>query len=227
MGRFRTPGPGAYDIPSHLSIGASIDCKPTSTFASNSSRSSRSTGASGGDPGAYDIERGGVHMGKKEPLSSRSRRSHNREIHQGKGSFTSHARRSTSAPPRSMRGGPGEHDYSHLFSCGRNSQQVTSAFMSSVPLGGHVRNSDTPGVGEYDTNDKERFQSKSFTKQGSHMFAGAAKSRSLAANSATGKDIGPGSYELSSGSIEQRMAKTTNTRLPGFGSSSVRVGLND
>lgn len=180
-----------------------------------------------GDPGSYDIDRGGVHMGAKEPIAARSHRSHNRDINQGKGSFQSISKRSQTPPPRSSRGGPGEHDYTHLYSCGRNSQAATSSFMSAVPLGGHIRKSDTPGIGEYDPNDKERFHSKGFSKEGSYMFAGAAKGRSSTAASTTGEHIGPGSYELGAGSIHYKMMGGVNPRLPGFGSSSVRTGPED
>lgn len=227
MPRLRTPGPGAYDTPPHLSIGGSPDRRPSAAFASNSSRSSKGGSEGGGDPGAYDLENGGVHMGKKECIASRSKRSMNRDINSGKGMFTSTSSRPTSAPPRSQRGGPGEHDFAHIYSCGNNSQQVTSAFMSAVPLGGHIRKSDTPGIGEYDPDDKQRFNPKSFTKEGSYMFVGAAKGRSSVASTATGEHIGPGSYELGATSISARATTSVNPRLPGFGSSSVRTGPED
>ena len=221
MPRLRTPGPGAYDIPPHLSIGGSPEKRPSAAFASNSQRSSKGgMGDAGGDPGAYDIEHT---QGKAEAIASRSVRSFNRDISSGKGSFISRSSRPTSAPPRSSRGGPGEHDYAHLYSCGHGSHQVTSAFMSAIPLGGHIRKSDTPGVGEYDPSDKERFSKKSFTKEGSYMFASSAKSRGSAGSTTTGENVGPGSYDLKSGSISARMTISTNPRLPGFGSSSVRA----
>ena len=99
--------------------------------------------------------------------------------------------------------------------------------MSAVPLGGHIRKSDTPGVGEYEPSDKERFSPKSFTKEGSYMFAGTAKGRGSAATTTTGEHVGPGSYELKAGSIAARMNTSVNPRLPGFGSSSVRTGPED
>ena len=60
--------------------------------------------------------------------------------------------------------------------------------MSAIPLGGHIRKSDTPGVGEYDPSDKERFSKKSFTKEGSYMFASSAKSRGSAGYTDNGGD---------------------------------------
>ena len=45
--------------------------RPTATFASSTSRLRKETDQMG-DPGAYDIEHSGVHMGKKEPMSARS-----------------------------------------------------------------------------------------------------------------------------------------------------------
>ena len=227
MGRLRTPGPGAYDTPSYLTVGGSPQGRPSASFASNSTRNSGAKGDATGDPGAYDIERGGVHMGKKEPISARSRRSHNRDINLGKGSFVSTSKRSSTPPARSTRGGPGEHDYAHLYACGRASQATTSSFLSASPLAGHIRKSDTPGVGEYDPNDKERFQKKSFSKEGSPMFAGSLKSRSAAINTATGEHVGPGSYELEQRSIGHKMTASINPRLPGFMSSSVRSGPED
>ena len=225
MPRLRTPGPGAYDIPPHLSIGGSPEKRPSAAFASNSQRSSKGgMGDAGGDPGAYDIEH--TH-GKAEAIASRSLRSFNRDISSGKGSFISRSSRPTSAPPRSSRGGPGEHDYAHLYSCGHGSHQVTSAFMSAIPLGGHIRKSDTPGVGEYDPSDKERFSKKSFTKEGSYMFASSAKSRGSAGSTTTGENVGPGSYDLKAESIAARASASVNPRLPGFGSSSVRTGPED
>ena len=98
---------------------------------------------------------------------------------------------------------------------------MTSSFLSSVPLAGHVRKSDTPGVGEYDPN---QIESKVNTEKGSYMFAAGGKGRGGVASTATGEHVGPGSYELEGNSLYQKMIRTTNTRLPGFGSSSVRQG---
>ena len=59
-----------------------------SELAEMSEKAAPSTAVpSSGDPGAYDLERGGVHLGKNEVMSARSRRSFNRDINQGKGSF--------------------------------------------------------------------------------------------------------------------------------------------
>ena len=222
MGRLRTPGPGAYEVPSHLTLAGSPKGKPTASFASNSARGGRTGRDGSGDPGAYDVGQGGVHLGKKEPISARSRRSFNRDVGLGRGSFNSTTTRATSAPPRSLRGGPGEHDFSHLYSCGNASTQVSSSFLSSVPLAGHIRKSHTPGVGEYDPT---LVESKQFSRaEGSAAFAGSLKSRSSAGATTTGENVGPGSYELEQTSIREQMADSVNPRLPGFGSSSIRVG---
>ena len=234
MGRLRTPGPGSYDVPAHLMIGGNTTKKATASFASNSKRGADAKRDLSGDPGAYDIERVGVHLGRKEPMSARSGRSFNRDVNSGRGSFNSTTSRSTSAPPRSQRGGPGEHDYSHLCTadsnanhvamllylptgvcahvdtCGNASTHMTSSFLSASPLAGHIRRSDTPGVGEYEPT---HAQSKNFSKAGSHMFAGSLQSRSSAARSTTGEDVGPGSYELEQSSIHHQMAIATNPRL--------------
>ena len=175
-----------------------------------------------GDPGAYDIEHTGVHMGRKEPMSAKSGRSFNRDINTGKGSFNSTLSRSTSAPPRSQRGGPGEHDYSHLYSTGSgpNSSRGSSSFLSSTPLAGHIRKSDTPGVGEYNPH---RMEGKNFSKEGSAIFAGSNSSRGVNSKTTTGANVGPGSYDLGGRSIEAQLAQA-NPRSPGFGSSTVRKG---
>lgn len=221
MPRLRTPGPGAYEMPPHMTIGGSLGTRPTASFASNSKRSAKGGADATGDPGGYDIDRGGVHLGKKEAISARSKRSFNRDVNQGRGSFNSTTKRSTSAPPRSLRGGPGEHDYAHMYSCGSTaSVQVTSSFLSASPLGGHVRKSDTPGVGEYEPN---AVANKSFSREGQSMFAGSLKSRSVSSRSATGDHVGPGSYELEQSSIQKQMEGSANPRLPGFGSSSIRA----
>ena len=97
MGRLRTPGPGAYDTPAHLIIGGKADTRPSYSFASNSKRDKK-IGNDGPDPGAYDIEHVGANLGKKEPMSARSKRSFNRDIGAGKGSFNSSLTRSNSSP---------------------------------------------------------------------------------------------------------------------------------
>jgi len=93
-----------------------------------------------------------------------------------------------------------------------------------MPLGGHVRKSHTPGVGEYEPN---QVASKSFSREGSSMFAGSLKSRSGSSFSTTGEHVGPGSYEQEQKSIETRMKQSSNPRLPAFASSSVRASPDD
>ena len=211
-------------MPEHLRIGGSPhNRRPTASFASSTSRLKKETEREGGDPGAYDMEHTGVHMGKKEPMSARSGRSFNRDVNNGKGSFNSTSQRSTSAPPRSLRGGPGENDYSHLYACGNGnaSARGSSSFLSSTPLGGHIRKNDNPGVGEYNPN---RAMGKNFSKEGSAIFAGTNSSRGVNTNTTTGENVGPGSYDLSGRSIEAQMTGSGNPRSPGFGSSTVRAG---
>jgi hypothetical protein len=225
MPRLRTPGPGAYDSPAHMTISGSMGTRPTASFASNSKRDKKANNDSAGDPGAYTIDRGGVQLGKKETIAGRAGRSFNRDVNSGKGSFNSTSARSKSPAARSARGGPGENDCSHMFSCGSSgSVHVTSSFMSAQPLGGHIRKSDTPGVGEYEPN---MVASKSFGSAGSAMFAGSLKRGSAANRSATGEHIGPGSYELDKDSLQKKLEGLINPRLPGFGSSSKRTGPGD
>ena len=71
MPRLRTPGPGAYDSPAHMTISGSMGTRPTASFASNSKRDKKANNDSAGDPGAYTIDRGGVQLGKKETIAGR------------------------------------------------------------------------------------------------------------------------------------------------------------
>ena len=110
MVRMRTPGPGAYEVPDHLTMAVEPTEVPkhgTSQFASRSRRSHLCNGT--GDPGAYDTGASpGVHKGGKETLGARSARSFNRNVGSGGYSFQSRSpARSSTPPPRSARGGPG------------------------------------------------------------------------------------------------------------------------
>ena len=100
----------------------------------------------------YTIDHGGVNLGKSEPLAHAARRSFNVGVKEGRASFDSRVKRPHSAPTASARGGPGEQDFSHLYRIGATaaSKGPSSSFRSATPLGGHVRKSDTPGVGRYD-----------------------------------------------------------------------------
>ena len=169
-------------------------------------------------------------MGRKEPLSARTQRSFNREVGQGRGSFNSTTARPQSAPRSSARGGPGEHDYTHLYSCGRTGQQTTSSFRSASPLAGHIRRSTTPGVGAYNPSSPQSqpeilaHQSvKSFSKDGSSMFAGPGpRARAMGAASGTTAAVGPGSYEADHTSMSRSAHDKLNPRLPAFNSSAPR-----
>ena len=98
MVRLRTPGPGSYDVPTGMSIGSNTD-RPSATFASNTKRTgSIAKKDTSGDPGQYNTEQASLHLGSKEPLSARSRRSFNRDSGTGRGSFNSTTKRC--APPR-------------------------------------------------------------------------------------------------------------------------------
>lgn len=231
-GRANSPAPGTYDVALQETLSArSMRSFNTSASGGNASfgtltKRSNSKVHQGGDPGQYTVDNPGVHTGKAESISSRSRRSFNRDVGRGRGSFNSTMARSSTPPPRSARGGPGEHDYSHLYTCGNATTRVTSSFLSAVPLGGHVRKSDTPGVGEYDP-DHVDGAARSVSKAGSSMFAGSIKSRAVSSYSTTGEHVGPGSYELQQSSIEERMKQSNNPRLPAFGSSAVRSSPDD
>ena len=229
--RSNSPAPGAYEV----DHGQTVSARTKRTFNTTASGGKGSFGAfskrdglAKRDAGAdvmYTVDTPGVNTGKAETIGSRSARSFNRDVNSGKGSFNSTSARSKSPAARSARGGPGENDCSHMFSCGSSgSVHVTSSFMSAQPLGGHIRKSDTPGVGEYEPN---MVASKSFGSAGSAMFAGSLKRGSAANRSATGEHIGPGSYELDKDSLQTKLEGLINPRLPGFGSSSKRTGPGD
>jgi len=232
MGRFRTPGPGTYEIPNNMTISGSSKPAGSAAFNSGTTRTGVIASGSIGDPGQYNLDHEGVHMGNKEPMSHKTQRSFNSEANKGRGSFNSTTPRPSSAPPRKpMRGGPGEHDYSHMYSCGKSGPQMSSSFRSSSPLAGHIRKSSTPGVGSYDPNEGmsqpnllSSRSAKSYSKDGSSMFAGVGlKSRTKMANTqSTSKDVGPGTYEQEHGTLLRDAVDKNNPRLPPFASSSSR-----
>jgi len=231
-------GPGTYD-PDHGMRMTDTSHRTFNRSASdgggNFGTTSRREGmriAEGTDPGLYDLDHEGVHMGNKEPMAYKTQRSFNSEANKGRGSFNSTTPRPSSAPPRKpMRGGPGEHDYSHMYSCGKSGPQMSSSFRSSSPLAGHIRKSSTPGVGSYDPNEGmsqpnllSSRSAKSYSKDGSSMFAGVGlKSRTKMANTqSTSKDVGPGTYEQEHGTLLRDAVDKNNPRLPPFASSSSR-----
>ena len=116
-----------------------------------------------------------------------------------------------------------------MYTCGGSgSTQVTSSFLSSMPLGGHVRRSDSPGVGTYDPYNVENLSGSRSSRQGTSAFAGANKSRAgTGKSSATGDHVGPGSYEFDQSSIANQLAASINPRLPAFNSSSVRYSADN
>ena len=154
--RQKTPGPGAYDVPKHLVIG-SPDPRLSSNFASKVPRTLHHTDHFG-DPGQYDLQKAAPSLGKNEPIGQSIGSSFNETVKSGRASFNTRGTgRARSAPPRNQRGGPGEYDFDHLYrvgatatSPGGRSPSPSSSFRSKTPLGGHVRKSDTPGVGRYD-----------------------------------------------------------------------------
>ena len=124
-----------------------------------------------------------------------------------------------------------EYDYGTLYETGSAtaSTGVSSAFRSALPLGGHVRKSTTPGVGEYDAHTYERTASApllrsahNYSKDGSSMFASSSQRRSLADTTRTDERVGPGAYDLERCSIKENLETSTNPRLPGFLSSTQR-----
>jgi len=94
--------------------------------------------------------------------------------------------------------------------------------MSGVPLGAHIRKSDTPGPGKYESAHRPR--SPSNEKHGSYMFVGSSKQKPGRASQTS---AGPGTYTLPGAMVDDLLA-TKNPRLPGFASSVPRTfGSNE
>ena len=236
--RQKTPGPGAYDVPKHLVIG-SPDPRLSSNFASKVPRTLHHTDHFG-DPGQYDLQKAAPSLGKNEPIGQSIGSSFNVTVKSGRASFNTRGTgRARSAPPRNQRGGPGEHDFDHLYrvgatatSPGGRSPSPSSSFRSKTPLGGHVRKSDTPGVGRYDP--KPQYAVGGGATSGgnepgkkSAVFASTTKSaRSSPARSTSGPNVGPGTYNAEKDTtVSGEAARKVNPRLPGFSSSASRGGV--
>jgi len=249
--RSRSPGPAHYTEPAwrfmHVdkaqvgpSTGSTFQSYPYSSAAFSSKVKKHQIINATGDPAAYNID--------GEDLAPNSKASFRVPNAKARGSFNSTSdARPRSAPPRSTPRGPGQYDYQHMYATGRDyssSQKIVSSFRSAVPQGGHVRKATTPrhvGVGCYDVHgNPDHVQAKClqrsrhcFSRDGSSMFAGnSPSSRTPLADqmaSRTDKSVGPGSYDLSPGSIRHtaRMRAEANKRRPGFASSSPRASFTD
>jgi hypothetical protein len=142
--------------------------------------------------------------------------------------------RAASAPRGSVRhGDPGAYDYSHLFGLSNPralTPRATGQFRSATDLGGHVRKSSTPGIGEYETGTTLLRNDHNLSRLGTSVFAGpAAKERvGIVARRSTSVQNGPGRYDLEldgdgRGSIRAKMlARRQTSKSPAFGSSSRR-----
>lgn len=217
-----TPGPGWYD-------------DDRETLSLRSARSHNTTASNGrasfltseprdsavlletGDPGAYHLE--------AQQLAETSKRSHNRNAREGRGSFRALTPRGDGVDFVGAGVAPGCYDFQHLYGCGEAaaSQQMTSSFRSALPLAGHVRYTDTPGVGEYDLQPVEG-STRSMSRAGSSMFAGGSSQHALHATEGdtTGVDVGPGKYKVERTDLYQKIVHTANPRLPGFNSTQRR-----
>ena len=229
--RQKTPGPGAYDVPKHLVIG-SPDPRLSSNFASKVPRTLHHTDHFG-DPGQYDLQKAAPSLGKNEPIGQSIGSSFNETVKSGRASFNTRGTgRARSAPPRNQRGGPGEHDFDHLYRVGATASREaangpSSSFRSRTPLGGHVRKSATPGVGSYDPRDGSTSSGGQEPGKKSAVFASTTKSaRSSPARSTSGPNVGPGTYNAEKDTtVSGEAARKVNPRLPGFSSSASRGGV--
>ena len=196
-----------------------------------------------GDPGAHSSGSvSGVHAGRHETMGCRSARSYNKDSARGSGSFcsksprpsgVSQTPRAASAPRGTVRrGDPGLYDYDHMFVLANPRSMTprpTGQFRSATSLGGHIRKSEKPGVGDYETSVNLLKDGHNFSRLGSSNFAGKAMKQreGITARKSTAAIVGPGYYDLEMdgdgrGSIKARADTKVNKRLPGFGSSSRR-----
>jgi len=176
-----------------------------------------------GDPGQYP------HAADDFTTAVRSRRTHNWKNREGNAQFNARTPRGDGVnhvgSTQDLPGcGPQEHTYDHLFACGQPCTPLTSAFKSALPLGGHIRKMDTPGVGDYEP--EECCVDKSFSKRGSSMFATDSIQHPLNESElftqTTDEKIGPGTYEQLDRSIRKKVQDKLNPRLPPFASSAAR-----
>ena len=164
---------------------------------------------------------------QKESVGACSKASPNVLIRDGKLGFSSNIPRCVDAQfeDRSPLRGPGTYDYYKLYGCGVTigaaaSNKGTTAFTNAAPLLGYIRNTDTPGAGEYDVKKKEA-KEYTYSNKGSSAFAGTTAR--CGGGIPTCSAVGPEKYVLDHHSIERRLEAEKNPRLPPFGSSSRRL----
>jgi hypothetical protein len=173
-----------------------------------------------GDPGGY-------FPGAAEDtfVSTKSRRTHNVNGSKGKASFNSLVPRceATDAGAERVNLGPQEYDFQHLFACGQPCTPLVSSFKSAIPQGQHVRESSTPGVGDYKPEPVDGLV-RSLSKRGYSMFATESAQHPLHEQEPCQTDevVGPGSYDLDVLSMNRQIKAKANPRLPGFASSQSR-----
>ena len=190
-----------------------------------------------GNFGTFEMrEAGGIRDETGEPgayadyalsLASRSGCSVNSQVREGRIAFGSNTARDKGSSVDEGGSGlpPGKYSYKHLYETGQIGAKMAmnSSFKSVLPLGAHVRYSDTPGAGSYYP---ERYGSSyervTYSKLGSSSFAGDSPQRHLPADARPGVSPGPESYEQGQFSITTELRTKHNPRLPGFASSSRR-----
>jgi len=246
-----TPAPGAYDegisrddlgIKSHRSHNSQA-ASGNGQFGSLSTRDDLDVisfnASNEGDPGMYHP--GGADA---EFLYTRAKRTHNAEGRKGNAKFNALSDKGDGidhgGKPRSemlFSVGPQEYDFYHLFGCAQSDAKfapvtaMRSAFTSALPLGGHVRKTFTPGVGDHDPEAAAGHLRRvsNYSTRGSSMFADDMGQHPLNEETmppTTGEGVGPGKYEASPGMRDRSLAKR-NPRLPPFASSNRRSGPTD
>ena len=217
-----TPGPGCYDnnrdtlsARSNRSHNLTAS-RGKASFLTSAERQGVPIEKSGGDPGQYLIS--------TAFLSERSKQSHNQMCKEGKMQFNSTVQRGsgidrTTTPMLC-------YDYAHLYGCGQEqaSLQMSSSFLSAIPMYGHVQRSTTPPVTRYYPEKPNRLD-KTISKAGSSCFAGVSPQHlpDGAGLYHTGASVGPASYYQGHRSLQKGAEDyKNNSRVPGFASSERR-----
>ena len=216
------PGPGAYEL-------------ETDSLSQRSARS-HNTAATKGNAQFMTCEtRHGVQVSSRgvpgpgyyhtEQLSARQQ-TKNEEGRAGIMQFISKSARGGDYSPAPL-SNVQCYDYPHLYGCGEASasQQMTSSFLSALPMYGHVMRSATPPVSRYSP-EKPQTKHLGLSSEGSSCFAGRTPQHPMqcAGLYTTGSGIGPATYFTGQESLEQRMkdSKRRQRVEVGFGSSERR-----
>ena len=219
------PGPGTYEI-------------DTESLAQRSARSHNSLASVGSSRFLTGERRRGVEFQvlnaglpgpghyEREGLALRLQ-THNTSGKKGNMRFDSRSPRNVYDYANKPLSQVHSYDYSHLYGCGeaQAGPQMSSSFLSALPMFGHVQRSTTPPVTRYSPEKPDK-RDKGLSKEGSSCFAGSSPQHTsqCAGLFTTSERVGPGTYFTGQESLEQRMkdAKSRQKVIVGFGSSEPR-----